>query len=64
MPVYHTVNTTPRLDELIHDVATSIAGENDGEVKVSANGGEVFVYKLNNESIALGKEYFEKGVSA
>ncbi|OAL57282.1 hypothetical protein IQ07DRAFT_31895 [Pyrenochaeta sp. DS3sAY3a] len=56
MTVYRTVDISD-LDNLIHAVAASIESREEGNVDVSSNGGEIFIYTHNDESIALGKEY-------
>jgi hypothetical protein len=60
MLVYRTVETSEALDEKIYEVHTSIKHREDGELVVSEQGGETFVYKgieSNAEFIALNREY-------
>ncbi|KAF2844446.1 hypothetical protein T440DRAFT_473391 [Plenodomus tracheiphilus IPT5] len=69
MHVNRTVETTAAFDAWIHEVAAKIREQddkaqgsmkvrNDGELKVSAQQGEIFVFKPTPEFTALNREYF------
>ncbi|KAF2786328.1 hypothetical protein K505DRAFT_368322 [Melanomma pulvis-pyrius CBS 109.77] len=58
MLIYQIVPTTPRLEELIYLVAASTS-KNNGHIEYSADGGKTFVYDKSDESMALGREYFD-----
>ena len=57
MPVHQIVATSPRLDELIYEVAASMKDEKNGDVKVSTHGGIIVKHNKSNESTALAREY-------
>ena len=68
-----TVETTASFDAWVHKVAARIREQddkaqgsmevrNDGELKVSAQQGEIFVFKPSPEFTALNREYFTKVV--
>jgi uncharacterized protein YigA (DUF484 family) len=73
MHLNRTVKTTASLDARIHEVAATIREQddkaqgsmkvrNDGELKVSAQQGEIFVFKPSPEFTALNREYFTQVV--
>jgi hypothetical protein len=69
MHLNETVVTTTSFDALVHEVAAktreqddkaldSMKIRSDGELKVSAQQGEIFVFKPSPEFTALNREYF------
>jgi hypothetical protein len=69
MYLNQTVETTASFDNRIHEVAAkireqddkaqgSMKARNDGDLNVSAQQGEVFIFKPSPEFTALNREYF------
>lgn len=59
MSDYWILSTTPRLEERIRELATSLQSKPSGEVKKLAKGGELLIYAEREESMALSREYFK-----
>ena len=73
MHINQTIATTTSFDARIHEVAAKIREQDDkaqgsmkvrsdGELKVSAQQGEIFVFKPSPEFTALNREYFTRVV--
>jgi hypothetical protein len=73
MYLNQTVETTASFDNQIHEVAAKIREQddkaqgsmkvrNDGELNVSAQQGEIFIFKPSPEFTALNREYFSNVV--
>ena len=73
MYLNQTVGTTASFDSRVHEVAAKIREQddkaqgsmkvrNDGELNVSAQQGEIFVFKPSPEFTALNREYFSSVV--
>lgn len=73
MHLNRTLETVASFDAWIHEVATKIREQdekaystikirNDGDLKVSAQQGEIFVFKPSPEFTALNWEYFTQVV--
>jgi hypothetical protein len=60
MLFYQFISTTAVLEQLIHDLATSIEGKPAGNNQTSSEGGIMFVYDKSPESTALSREYITK----